>query len=168
MVTQKEAQKLGLDYKLSQARFLSEGEWLTADFGISPEKYVDSFNNVVYTLGFEVGRRYQGYTVNDFFYSRMHLLCNLDENGLYKPKNSHDNLTMCLVAEVLSKRHWGVPKGPIWTFKQLLEACRGANWHPKDVIFYAYITGPLWLRALASLGMPIVAASIILASLSKG
>jgi hypothetical protein len=142
--------------------------YLDSTSGINPEIGASSFNNVVYLVGLAVGMKFgkelgihnQDLREYEVLYED-HIALNNDEHGLYKPKNSHDNITMKLAGSVVLGKYSHL-------FMDLFRSCVGANFHPKDTILYAYCLGNPFVRFIAGFFMFIPAISIILAALSEG
>jgi len=122
------------------------------DGGLAPSvNELDGFNDIVYITEYYVGKKLLNeFRFDDGLSYEKYLEANLDENGLYKPKNSHDNLTMkmcgCIILSLyksLNKMSWkNVIKGK----------------HPRDIILFSFILGNpiikflsrflLWIPAL--------------------
>ena len=75
-----------------------ESKYLDNTKGLRPAPNEESFNNIVYStqyiIGLDVSHSIEVKELDNYFY---HLSATNDEHGLYRPKNSHDNITMKLV-----------------------------------------------------------------------
>lgn len=116
--------------------------WLDSTGGLNPHKTNQDgvgFNNIVNSTHLLLGKIELGIdTKKDSEYYFKHIRETEDENGLYMPKNSHDNLTAKL-AGLLRTFSAHV------TWFDLKEAQKGK--HPRDRIFYGCILkgGLYWL-----------------------
>ena len=107
-------------------------KWLDETNGIVPELGRPSFNNILYLAELMWGREINGrINVEDMSRIQSHIELNQDENGLYKPKNSHDNMTalvfLCLYFNLLyiNEMSLGAMLKKVW-------------YRPWDAIFYMW------------------------------
>lgn len=107
--------------------------------GLLPEKHMetgDSFNNVVYHAHLLIARELNGkLTKADIDLFRSHLEQNRDEKGLYKPKNSKDNLIAMTAAAYL----YGLT--PELRGMDLKYMVLSSYLNPWDAFFYIYCKG---------------------------
>lgn len=117
-------------------------EYFDSNYGVKPHPDVESFNNIVYLLYYIRNRMLRKKLTNqDLTMVNYHLKATRDQNGLYKPKNSHDNLTAkMLLSETLS-----IPNDMKYSaiFKNLSMLLR-----PWDLITYGVVFGPKIVRIL--------------------
>ena len=118
---------------------VSYAEYLDNTNGLNPSIGAESFNNIVYSARLCLGKQIQG-TINrdDLKLLKSHIKLNLDEYGLYKPKNSHDNITSMIVGLHILLDNGDQEAQELLNNMCFHKAIRGANFHPKDVIFYGY------------------------------
>lgn len=85
-------------------------EYLDETYGIRPEKNRASFNNILYLLEYLLAIKKQGkLTKKHLDWWKAHWELNKDENGLYKPKNSKDNLYAKIMGDLLLLGHSEIP-----------------------------------------------------------
>ena len=73
-------------------------EYVDETCGVRPAPNHPSFNNVIYTAWYLIARERQGkLNKPDIDAMMKHLTENDDRHGLYKPKNSHDNITYKMI-----------------------------------------------------------------------
>jgi hypothetical protein len=111
--------------------------------GVRPGFKEASFNNVVFLTWYMVVRDIQG-TLNqtDLDSMHKHLELNNDEYGLYKPKNSHDNVSY----KMILSEYFGLNLTEDMNFlKAIKDIGMFRLW---DVIMYGSVFGPRLLRPL--------------------
>lgn len=137
--------------------------YIDSTYGVRPGPNQESFNNIIYSVWYTLARQKQGnLTQDDLDAISKHIALNGDENGLYKPKNSHDNVTYKAIACKLF--HLG--KMDDMSF---LEAVKAIGFYRIwDVIFYGALFGPKLLRPIFRLFMFIPALQAIEACYSEG
>jgi len=115
-------------------------EFLGPQFGLTPERGKESFNNILYLLEYLVARQINGtLTSYELDLMRRHFDLTVDSNGLYTPKNSHDNLTAklcaCLIFHFydLQDMKLSVMLKQVW-------------YRPWDAAFYIYYLAPKPIR----------------------
>jgi hypothetical protein len=143
-------------------------DYLDGQSGISPEKGQASFNNIVYLVGMVIGIKFQKANMlhpeSTVEYEELfeeHCDLTEDENGLYAPKNSHDNITMKLAGSI------ALNTTDQYTMS-LFHACKGANFHPRDVVLYCFLMGSPVVSFLVSPLLIIPAITILFAAWSSG
>lgn len=132
-------------------------DWIGSDFGIKPTRSQDdnSFNNIVYSTALLIAMdRYNRTKISKAEYEkfirlyRAHLVATNTPDGLYKPKNSHDNI-MAKIAGLTVVMPIDV--------SQMNADKAVSKKHPRDVILFRYLLdgGLLWtaLMPLAILDM---------------
>lgn len=137
--------------------------YLDETCGVRPGPNQASFNNIVYTVWYMLARKKQ-HTINNNDLAALikHIQENTDEYGLYKPKNSHDNITYKLIASKIFHLNSTTNMN---FFKAIKEIGIYRIW---DVIFYGTIFGPKLLRPVFRLFMFIPALQMIEACYSEG
>lgn len=74
-------------------------EYYDDTFGLLPEKGTLSFNNIVYSVQYNIGRKLKKLPPNpDLEYLKLHIHLTHSFMGGYVPKNSHDNITYKIAA----------------------------------------------------------------------
>lgn len=135
--------------------------WYDNTGGLKSDIGEESFNNIVYSTYYVIARKLSGKLnqkdIDDYV---LHNTMNEDSNGLYSPKNSHDNLT----TKICGNKFLGLP---YHKNMNLLEACKSANWHPKDVILYGFELGSPIIKNLCRLLLFIPALACIIACLTR-
>lgn len=117
--------------------------YLDKTMGVRHAPNASGFNNVVYSTWYHIGRMRQGtFSYSDLDALTTHLELNNDENGLYKPKNSHDNVTYKMI---LSKVFSLDYLDKMSFFKAIKEIGIFRIW---DVITYGAVFGPKVLRPI--------------------
>lgn len=112
--------------------------------GLRPGPNVESFNNVVYSTQYVIGRKIKNQLSDqDIDLYTTHMSLTEDENGLYKPKNSHDNITYKIV---------GLDALNLTTERpmNLLRAVIDIGPRPWDWILYSWVFGGKITRFIAS------------------
>lgn len=119
---------------------------LTESYGIAPEHWMkdkDSFNNIVYHAHMLFGRALNmRLTGEDITLVRSHMGIQADDNGLYKPKNSKDNL----IAKTAICYKFKLPELKDMSLKYMIIS----SWlNPWDAVFYMFCRGNRVIRALS-------------------
>ena len=131
--------------------------------GVRPGPNMQSFNNIIYTAWYHIARKEQGtMDEKDRASLEKHIVLNTDEYGLYKPKNSHDNITYKLILSKVFK----LDCEPHMSFSQAIKDI--GFYRIWDVITYGAIFGPKLLRPLFSMLLFIPALQMIQAVHSEG
>ena len=124
--------------------------------GVRPGPNMQSFNNIIYTAWYHIARKEQGtMDEKDRASLEKHIVLNTDEYGLYKPKNSHDNITYKLILSKVFK----LDCEPHMSFSQAIKDI--GFYRIWDVITYGAIFGPKLLRPLFSMLLFIPALQMI-------
>jgi hypothetical protein len=131
--------------------------------GVRPGPNQGSFNNIIYSTWYTIARKEQGsLTASDTDALIKHLALNDTEDGLYKPKNSHDNLTY----KVIASKIFGLDVTDDMSF---LKAIKDIGFYRFwDVITYGAVFGPKLLRPLFSILLFIPALQMIHGVHSEG
>ena len=116
-------------------------EFLSSTKGIKSGRAESGFNDVVFSTEFILGLKELNMLNHQASFDYIeHLQLNADEHGLYKPKNSHDNLTAklagCKALMLMDE---------LENFN-LKEACRRK--HPRDIILYNFLMRQSWWSRL--------------------
>lgn len=120
--------------------------YLDDTMGVRPGPEQGSFNNVIFSYWYTVARKEQGKLNNpDLDALKIHLELNDDGYGLYKPKNSHDNITYKMLAQKTFKIG-STDDMNFW--KAIKDIGFFRIW---DVIIYGAVFGPKLLRPLFKL-----------------
>ena len=119
-------------------------EYLDKTGGIKPALNQESFNNIVYSTQNLIGHILKA-SLDDRILGlyNNHVAHNNDENGLYKPKNSHDNITYKVLGSKALKA--GYERN-----MSLLQACKDIGPRPWDWVLYAFWMGSPAVRFIAS------------------
>ena len=118
-------------------------EYLDSTTGIKPAPTQESFNNIVYSTQNLIGHVLKASLDNEIIgYYDNHIQQNNTPEGLYNPKNSHDNITYKLLGSKVLNR--GYEKN-----MSLLKACIDIGPRPYDWILYAYLMGSPIVRFIA-------------------
>lgn len=134
--------------------------WLGPQKGIAPEKGASSFNNILYSYELYLGKMLNGtLSSNDTQILLSHLLQTNDKNGLYAPKNSHDNLT----AKYLASYEMGFKFHKEMKLSEMIK-----RKHPRDIILYIFWRGNKVQRFLARLFLWFPALAMIWSCYNKG
>ena len=115
--------------------------YLDNSFGIAPAIGQPSFNNVLYSMELMLGRKINGKLDHrDESYLHSHVQQNKDKNGLYAPKNSHDNMTaLCCYSTLFMPSNL---KQMSW-LTMVKETNIIRIW---DTIFYSYLKAPKLIK----------------------
>ena len=120
--------------------------YLSESYGIVPEAgFTDknSFNNIVYHAHLLFGRALNlRLTGEDINLLRHHMELQEDAHGLYKPKNSKDNL----IAKVAVCSKFGLPELKRMSLWRMVLS---SYLNPWDAVFYMYCCGNRVIRALS-------------------
>ena len=131
--------------------------WLDSTGGIGPQIGHESFNNIVFSTEYLIGRLVdKSLTHDEMMMYKQHVQANKDEFGGYKPKNSHDNITALLVGLL------ALESGQINDID--LGHVRSGK-HPRDWLFYSML---LSRNPLYWLGLPFILFEIYRAAVSRG
>lgn len=139
-------------------------DYLTETYGIVPEHGMtdrDSFNNIVYHAHMLFGRALNlKLTGEDINLVRHHMELQEDENGLYKPKNSKDNL----IAKTAVCYKFALPELRRMSLWRMV----ASSWlNPWDAAFYMFCCGNRAIRALAYPLIPFLYLQMWVAILKK-
>ena len=138
---------------------VSYAEYLDNTNGLNPSIGAESFNNIVYSARLCLGKQIQG-TIDrhDLKLLKSHIKLNLNEYGLYKPKHSNDNTTSMILGLHILLDNGDEEAQQILDNMSFFHAVKGANFHPKDVIFYGYelLHGPAKTLCKALMGLEAV------------
>ena len=138
-------------------------EYIDETYGIKPAPNTDSFNNIIFLAWYMIARKQNGDFDNvDFDSMLKHLELNDDGNGLYEPKNSHDNVTYKLVLDKVFSLD---QKKNMDFFTAVKDVGLFRIW---DIILYGHLFGPTLLKPLFSLLMFIPALQAIEATYNDG
>lgn len=131
--------------------------------GVRPGPNMQSFNNIIYTAWYHIARKEQG-NINsaDMDALHKHLSLNDTPEGLYAPKNSHDNITYKLI---LSKA-FKLNLEPHMSFSRAIKDI--GIFRIWDVITYGAIFGPKLLRPLFRMLLFIPALQMIQSVYAEG
>ena len=124
--------------------------WLSPFYGVKPHTDTnDSFNDVLFSAELILAKKELGELDDlDKYYFRKHIDVLEDENGLYSPKNSHDNLTGKLSA--LRALGWS-DREKAMSLKHMVKGK-----HPRDIIMYGFLKGNGLVKYLCLILMPLV------------
>lgn len=137
-------------------------EYIDDTFGVKPGKDQDSFNNIVYAAWYHLARAEKGtFSETDHDSLVAHLALNNDEHGLYKPKNSHDNISYKIILNEVFKLKFDKKMS---YFRAILDIGLFRIW---DVILYWFIFGPKGFRWMARPFLFIVGLQMIEAAYKK-
>lgn len=137
--------------------------YLDETCGVRPAPNQASFNNIIYSVWYTIARQRQGnLTQDDLNGLFRHIELNTDEYGLYKPKNSHDNVTYKAIAYKL----FDSDKMDDMSFLEAVKAI--GIYRIWDVIFYGALFGPKLLRPLFRLFIFIPALQMVEACYNEG
>jgi hypothetical protein len=138
-------------------------KYLDKTSGVRPAPMEPSFNNIIYTAWYHIARKEQGnFSQADMVALEKHIALNQDPDGLYKPKNSHDNITYKII---LSK----VFKLDCEPHMNFLAAVKSIGFFRIwDVITYGAVFGPKYLRWFFRILLFIPALQMIQAVHNKG
>ena len=132
-------------------------DWLDEYYGIQPEKGADSFNNIIFSTQLILGKMaledLKRLDLDRYLY---HLQKLDDGNGLYAPKNSHDNITAKIAGVVALGLEDKIKMN-------LSEAVKSK--HPRDRILYGLWLAPKFYHWLL-IWFPMF--EIVRATVSKG
>jgi hypothetical protein len=135
-------------------------EYVDETCGVRPAPNHPSFNNVIFSAWYHFARDKQGkFNKHDLDAMLKHLNDNDDGNGLYKPKNSHDNLTY----KMLMSKHFELGMEDKMSFSKA--AWSIGLYRVWDVITYGAVFGPKPLRPLFGLLMIIPAVQSLISLL---
>lgn len=138
-------------------------EYIDETYGVRPGPNQESFNNIIYSTWYVLAKKLKGtLDSDDLSYYTTHIELNEDKNGLYKPKNSHDNVMYKLIGNkalnMFYDRNisyfaaiWAVGLYRIW-----------------DVILISHIKAPKWLKVLLTPLLIIPCIQMILSCKSEG
>lgn len=129
--------------------------------GLRPAPKQESFNNIVYSTQNIIGKiTKKELTNDDLDLYIQHVTLNSDVKGLYKPKNSHDNLFYKIIgSRVLSL---GYEKN-----MSLLGALKSVLLRPYDWFMFGYLLGNPVIKAVCKPLLFIPCAVMILSVLKK-
>ena len=138
-------------------------EYIDETYGVRSAANAPGFNNIVFTAWYHVYKKHnKNMTTDDFSSLVAHLKLNNDEYGLYKPKNSHDNITYKMILVEL----FGLQKDNDMSF---IQASKDAGFYRiGDIITYGYSFGPKLLKPLFGLLLFIPALMMIEAVYNEG
>jgi hypothetical protein len=137
--------------------------YIDETYGIRPGPEQGSFNNVIYSTWYIFARKLKGtLTQKDIDLYKHHLDVNADENGLYSPKNSHDNLTYKVIGSMLLGLDYHKNMSFFHTIKHI------GFYRVWDVISYAYVYGNSLVKFLLTPFLVIPALQIIEAVSNEG
>ena len=115
-------------------------EYIDETYGVRPAPNQPSFNNIIYLAWYIIARKILGkLSQYDLDAMNKHLELNNDKYNLYKPKNSHDNITYKMILLVL----FGDINKANMSFS---EALKETFFRPWDFITYGSVFGPKLLR----------------------
>lgn len=121
-------------------------KYLDETNGVMPESWMtakDSFNNVVYHTHLLISREVNGkLSKADLDIFRSHLEQTKDKDGLYKPKNSKDNL----VAKTAACYNYKLVHE--LNDMKLMPMVLSSYLNPWDAFFYMHCKSPKWLQIL--------------------
>ncbi len=131
--------------------------------GLRPGPEQGSFNNVIYSTWYIFARKLKGQlTERDLEYYNAHIDLNNDQYGLYKPKNSHDNITYKAVGSLFLNDGKHKQMSFIQTVKSI------GFYRIWDVITYAFMYSDKLVRLLLTPFLVIPALQMIEAVANEG
>jgi hypothetical protein len=137
-------------------------EYLDITLGVRPGPNQESFNNIIYTFWYILIRQLSGnLTKSDLDGLITHIKMTNDEHGLYKPKNSHDNISYKLFCSLLYH------VGDIQNMSFITAITKVGIFRLDDVITYGAIFGPKLLRPIFKLFLWFPALRMIIACYRK-
>lgn len=138
-------------------------EYIDSSYGIKPAPNQDSFNNIIYSTWYIFARKYKGeLTQKDIELYKKHLDVNADSNGLYAPKNSHDNITYKILGSKLLGLEYHKNMSYFATIKEI------GFYRIWDVIMYAYLYGNKLVKFLLAPFLVLPALQMIEAISNEG
>lgn len=138
-------------------------KWFNVDGGIKTDSNrPDGFNDILPTTQFYLARKLLG-TITESEASKnfLYLFKRVDEFGLYRPKHSHDNSTFLIINHLVFNPGFM----NIIDFGALI---RGANYHPKDVLWYMLFHRNLGIKLLGHVLSPITCGFMLISFASSG
>lgn len=138
-------------------------EYIDSTYGVRPGPNQESFNNIVYSVWYSVAKIRKGNLTNDeLVMLERHLRLNNTPEGLYKPKNSHDNITY----KVVAAKVFGLPYISSMNFWRAIKDI--GIFRIWDVVTYGAVFGPKLLRPFFKMMLWLPALQMIYACATAG
>lgn len=134
-------------------------DYLDDTFGIRPAPKQESFNNIIFLLEYLLAIDFQGkkQPIHKEWWKK-HWELNLDENGLYKPKNSRDNL----YAKIMGDQYL------LGRSQLSLNECLKHINRVTDVVLWTLILGGFWAKLAVIPLIPLMLVEVVYSIAKEG